>query len=125
AAGEDERELFEVVRHAVELLPPAQRDAVLLHYVDDLSCEEIARLLGTTAGAVRVRLHRARAQLRRELAAVAPLPRTSRRKERVMVELKLEDVLVRVAPDDPSKTVSDQRIVLLREDGADRILPIW
>jgi len=42
-----------------------------------------------------------------------------------MVELKLEDVLVRVAADDSSKTVFDQRIVLLREDGAERILPIW
>jgi uncharacterized protein len=42
-----------------------------------------------------------------------------------MVELKLEDVLVRVAPEDPRKPVSDQRIALLREDAADRVLPIW
>ena len=124
AVADDERELLRTVQDAVELLPPAQRDAVVLHYVDDLSCEEIARLLGTTPGAVRVRLHRARAQLRRELAPLAPVPiRTT--KEKTMIEMSLEDVLVRVAPDDETNVVADQRIVLLREQDGDRVLPIW
>ena len=67
-AAAPEADELDVVRDAVAVLAPAQRDVVLLHYVDDLSCDEIARLLGTSPGAVRVRLHRARAQLRRELA---------------------------------------------------------
>jgi RNA polymerase sigma factor (sigma-70 family) len=124
-AFDEDRELLELVREAVELLPAGQRDVVLMHYVDDLSCEEIANLLGTTTGAVRVRLHRARASLRRELAPLAPAPVTRVGKERTMVEMKVADVLVRVAEDDVTKPVDDQRIVLLKEEQGERILPIW
>ena len=123
--GGEDRELLELVREAVALLPPGQRDVVLMHYVDDLSCEEIANLLGTTPGAVRARLHRARASLRRELAPLAPAPVTRVGKEQTMVEMKVADVLVRVAEDEPSKPASDQRIVLLKEGAGERILPIW
>lgn len=121
----EERELLQTVQDAVALLPPAQRDAVLMHYLDDLSCEEIARLLGTTAGAVRVRLHRARAQLRRELAPLAPAPLTSTPKEATMIEMDVDDVLVRVKEEDPSKPVDQQRIVVLRERDGERLVPIW
>jgi bifunctional DNase/RNase len=124
-AFDEDRELLELVREAVELLPPGQRDVVLMHYVDDLSCEEIANLLGTTTGAVRVRLHRARASLRRELAPLAPAPVTRVGKEPQMVEMKVADVLVRVGESDVTKPVADQRIVLLKEEGGERILPIW
>jgi RNA polymerase sigma factor (sigma-70 family) len=117
-------EVLDVVRRAVELLPPGQRDVVLMHYVDDLSCEEIARLLGTSPGAVRVRLHRARAQLRQELAPLAPVPLETTKEER-MVPVRVEDVIVRVAVDDPSQLVAEQRIVLLREEEGERVLPIW
>jgi RNA polymerase sigma factor (sigma-70 family) len=123
--SDEDRELLELVREAVELLPPGQRDVVLMHYVEDLSCEEIANLLGTTTGAVRVRLHRARASLRRELAPLAPEPVTRLRKDEKMVEMKVADVLVRVAEDDTTKPISDQRIVLLKEERGPRILPIW
>ena len=119
-----DRELLREVREAVDLLPPGQRDVVLMHYVDDLACDEIARLLGTTSGAVRVRLHRARTQLRRELAPLAPV-QIERRKEPTMTPMTLDDVLVRVAPDDPASVVADQRVVLLRENAGERVLPIW
>ena len=123
--ADGDRELLELVRAAVALLPAGQRDVVLMHYVDDLSCEEIANLLGTTPGAVRVRLHRARALLRRELAPLAPVHVPQRRKETQMVEMKVADVLVRVSEDDATKPVADQRVVLLKEEGGERILPIW
>ena len=123
-AVEEDRELLRAVQDAVDLLPAGQRDVVLMHYVDDLACEEIARLLGTTPGAVRVRLHRARAQLRRQLAPLVPLPLPAK-KEVTMVEMKVEDVLVRVASADEPEVVGHQRIIVLaeREDG--RVLPIW
>jgi RNA polymerase sigma factor (sigma-70 family) len=121
----EERELLRTVQDAVALLPPGQRDVVLMHYVDDLSCEEIARLLDTTAGAVRVRLHRARAQLRRELIPLAPARLVPITKEAVMIEMTVEDVMVRVATDDPSQLVADLRIVLLGERDGGRRLPIW
>lgn len=121
----EDRELLRTVQDAVALLPAGQRDVVLMHYVDDLSCEEIARLLSTSPGAVRVRLHRARAQLRRELAPLAPVSMISTKEELPMVEMNLEDVFIRVAPDDPAQPVSEQRVVLLREADGERLLPIW
>jgi uncharacterized protein len=121
--GFEERELLELVRDAVDVLPSGQRDVVLMHYIDGLSCEEIAALLDSSPGAVRVRLHRARRQLREQLAALAPPP-TPKEKIR-MIEMRLEDVIVRVAEDDPMKVVADQRIVLLKEADGDRLLPIW
>ena len=42
-----------------------------------------------------------------------------------MIEMKLEDVLVRVAEDDPTTLVTDQRIVVLKEGDGERLLPIW
>ena len=123
-ATSEDHELLRAVQDAVDLLPAGQRDVVLMHYVDDLSCDEIARLLDTTPGAVRVRLHRARAQLRRRLAPLAPVP-IEPRKEQRMIPMTLDDVLVRVAPDDPSSVVADQRIVVLREEDGERLLPIW
>jgi hypothetical protein len=115
---EDLFEEREVVRSALRVLPAAEREVVVLHYVDGLSCDEIAALLDRSPGAVRVRLHRARARLRAELSAFEP-------KEEKMLDVRLEDVLVRVAPDDAGKVVGDQRIVLLRETEGDRVLPIW
>jgi RNA polymerase sigma factor (sigma-70 family) len=110
------------VRESIALLPPHERDVVVLHYVDGLSCEEVGALLGRSPGAVRVRLHRARARLREELAPFAIEERRHEREERVMVEMKVDDVLVRVSGDE---VVEDQRIVLLKEAGGDRVLPIW
>jgi RNA polymerase sigma factor (sigma-70 family) len=121
----DEREFLGTVADAVRLLPSSQRDVVLMHYVDDLSCEEIARLLGTNAGAIRVRLHRARAQLRRELAPLAPTPLVPARKEVPMIDMTIDDVLVRVGSTDEPKVVAEQRIVVLQERDGDRLLPIW
>ncbi len=42
-----------------------------------------------------------------------------------MIEMALEDVIVRVGTDDSSKLVWDQRIVVLREKDGQRRLPIW
>src|SRR6266702_1353660 len=96
--GFEERELLLLVRDAVDILPPGQRDAVLMHYIDGLSCEEIAVLLGSSPGAIRVRLHRARQQLREQLATLAPPP--TPKEEIRMIEMRLEDVIVRVAEHD-------------------------
>lgn len=54
----------------VRVLPAAQREAVVLHYLCDLSIQQTADLLGTTQSAVKNRLLRARNQLSGELAAV-------------------------------------------------------
>jgi RNA polymerase sigma factor (sigma-70 family) len=116
------REVWSLVASAVNVLPAAQRRAVLLHYVDGLSCEEIAALLGEPAGTVRVRLHRARARLRDRLSSLAP-----RREAPAMIEVTVEDVVIRVLTGEDREEVSSRslRIVLLREKGGGRVLPIW
>lgn len=42
-----------------------------------------------------------------------------------MIEMALDDVIVRVDTEDPEKLVWDQRIVVLREKEGSRRLPIW
>jgi RNA polymerase sigma-70 factor (ECF subfamily) len=49
---------------ALRQLSPAQRGAVVLHYEADLPVQEVARRMGTSAGAVRVHLFRGRRRLR-------------------------------------------------------------
>ncbi len=52
---------------ALSGLPESQREVVLLHDLEGWRHREIAELLGTSEGAVRVRLHEARRRLRTEL----------------------------------------------------------
>jgi RNA polymerase sigma-70 factor (ECF subfamily) len=55
---------------ALATLAPKVRLCVFLHYYADLPVGEIARLTGSTRTAVKVRLHRARSQLRVALTDV-------------------------------------------------------
>ena len=61
-------ELSETVRRAVARLPPLQREALLLFQYEELSLAEIADVVGADVNAVKARLHRARASLRKSLA---------------------------------------------------------
>jgi RNA polymerase sigma-70 factor, ECF subfamily len=56
----------------LERLSPANRVVVVLRYWHDQSIEEIARTTGDSIGAVKVRLHRARQALAREMTAPSP-----------------------------------------------------
>jgi len=51
----------------IEKLPVAQRSAIVLHYVEDFSLEEIAGIAGTKVGTVKSRLHYAKRALRKLL----------------------------------------------------------
>jgi RNA polymerase sigma factor (sigma-70 family) len=53
---------------ALDGLPPAERNAVRLHVLDDLPYDDVAHELATTPGAARVRVHRGLTRLRRLLA---------------------------------------------------------
>ncbi len=53
-----------LVRKAIDQLPEGYRTVLLLRDIEDLSTEEVARLLEMTPNAVKVRLHRARQALR-------------------------------------------------------------
>ena len=57
----------QAVRDALETLPESQRTVLTLHYFGGMTCEEIARFIGTSRGAVLDRLYRARLQLKKEM----------------------------------------------------------
>jgi len=63
------------VRRALLGLPPEHRAVLVLHDVQDLPYEEVARILGVPVGTVKSRLHRARVALGRELRGEAEAER--------------------------------------------------
>ena len=66
------------VWRALGELSPDQRDVVVLFYFDDLTTEEIAKILGVAHVTVRTRLSRARGRLRGILDDYSPEPMTQR-----------------------------------------------
>lgn len=58
------RETREMVRNAIEQLPDAFRDVLLLRDIEGLDTDQTAQILGINPGAVKTRLHRARQALR-------------------------------------------------------------
>ena len=55
------------VRDAVDTLPPTHREVLVLRDVAGMDSEEVCAMLGITAENQRVRLHRARAAVRKML----------------------------------------------------------
>ncbi|VVM05744.1 ECF RNA polymerase sigma-E factor [Methylacidimicrobium cyclopophantes] len=62
-----DKERIDLVERAIASLPPKQRLAVLLKGYEDLSYEEIGRVLGLSLSATRALLFRARESLRKSL----------------------------------------------------------
>ncbi len=57
----------ERVQQAILKLPPQQRGVVVMYYINDLSLQEIADVLGIPVGTVKSRLHYGRRALRKHL----------------------------------------------------------
>jgi RNA polymerase sigma-70 factor (ECF subfamily) len=64
----ERNELGALLRSAIEGLPAIYRNVVLLRDIEEMDVRETAAALGISEGAVKVRLHRARALLQRDLA---------------------------------------------------------
>jgi RNA polymerase sigma-70 factor (ECF subfamily) len=64
----EQRELSNVVRCAVQELPPDLRVVVQLYYLEDWSTDQVARFLSLPLTTVKWRLHHARRTLRPRLA---------------------------------------------------------
>jgi RNA polymerase sigma-70 factor (ECF subfamily) len=58
---EEETEFMKLL----DMLPTPQRSALVLHFVEDFSLEEIAQITGTTLGTVKSRLHYGKKALRK------------------------------------------------------------
>ena len=67
-------EIAEQVQSAVTMLPPRQREVLILFEYEELSLEEISEIVGVDVGAVKSRLFRARTRLRNSLAAFVTSP---------------------------------------------------
>lgn len=57
-------EIADLVGSAVQSLPPLQREALVLFEYEEMSLEEIARIVDAEVGAIKSRLNRARENLR-------------------------------------------------------------
>jgi len=62
-----ESELSLQMRRAIDALPPEYREVLVLCEMEDMSYEEIARVLGLSVPAVKTRLHRARQKVKQRL----------------------------------------------------------
>jgi len=71
AAPVDQRlireQMNECIRGVVDTLPPDYRTVIALSEMQELKDRDIADVLGVSVGAVKIRLHRARAVLKKEL----------------------------------------------------------
>jgi RNA polymerase sigma factor (sigma-70 family) len=63
-------DLAEILQHAIALLPERYRTVVALRYSSDLTFAEIGQVLGLPENTVKTHFQRAKALLRRNLAAV-------------------------------------------------------
>src|SRR5215469_4401315 len=64
----EQREMRELVRRCIALLPDSYRNVLLLRDIEDLDNREVALMLDARPGTVKVRLHRARQALRSLIA---------------------------------------------------------
>jgi RNA polymerase sigma factor (sigma-70 family) len=116
-------ELRELMRRAVAELPPGQRAAVLLFHLSGLTHAETAALLGVEVGAVKTRLHKARATLRRRLRSVwqEEVVEMATAGDSQAIEVRVADV--RRPPAEAGKP--RHHVVVLEEIAGTRRLPIW
>jgi RNA polymerase sigma factor (sigma-70 family) len=127
--GPDERaelaELAAGVRAAVAHLADGQREAVYLFYLQGLTHREVAAELTISVGAVKARLHQARAALTPSLA-----PLITTQEETVMAATVSNpawaDVFVtEIRRGDPGDPAHPMHVMVLAERDGPRRMPIW
>ena len=99
---------------AISTLPTGQRDAVVLFHLANLPQETVAARLDTGVGALRTRLHKARATLRERLSAAS---QTDTQEDPV------PDKALPARITDVRRTPAGRHVVLLATE--DHELPIW
>lgn len=124
----EEREMRRHVLRAVMGLSPGERAVTLLFYYEQHTMQEIAQSLSISITAVKGRLHRARNQLRAQLASlyeVLPQERHKQREQRKKREKvskqHMRPITIASVREHPT---TQQHVVVLKDD-TDRKLPIW
>ena len=77
----------EVVGYLLEKLPARERTVVVLHYLSEMSCEEIGDFLEMSPNTVKSRLHRARKRLKKEAPIVHEILGGSQHSEDLMEDI--------------------------------------
>jgi RNA polymerase sigma factor (sigma-70 family) len=118
-------DLAAAVRAAVAQLPEGQRRAVLLFYLQGLTHREVAAELAISVGAVKARLHQARAALSPTLTPLITTheeaPMMTAAASRAWSEVSVAEIR-RSEGDDLEHR---KHIIVLAESGGSRRLPIW
>jgi RNA polymerase sigma factor (sigma-70 family) len=112
------------VRGAIGALADGQRGAVRLFYLQGLSHQEVAAELGISTGAVKARLHQARAALAPRLVQFTALPEVcamTTEEAAEWTEVAVSEIR-RTHHEDP---LQREHVMVLAERDGDRSLPIW
>jgi RNA polymerase sigma-70 factor, ECF subfamily len=76
----ERREVCALLQKAIAELPPIYREVLVLRDIEELSIEETARMLSLGISAVKVRLHRGRLMLQKDLAPKLTLANPKKRR---------------------------------------------
>jgi RNA polymerase sigma factor (sigma-70 family) len=121
ASQAESNELSAGVRAAVAGLPVGQRAAVALFYLAGLTHGEIAEELGTSPGAVKTRLHKARAVLRAPLHDLYQEHIAMTDQTQELIPMRVAELRRTAAPSPDAA----RHIVFLEDDAGEHRLPIW
>jgi RNA polymerase sigma factor (sigma-70 family) len=111
------------VHRAVAALPDGQRQAVLLFYLQGLSHREVAADLGISVGAVKARLHQARAALAPKLAQITDIPEVATVTMTDATEW-IDATVTEIRRSQGEDPWPPWHIMILHERGGERRLPI-
>jgi len=115
-------EFSQQLRAAIRALPAGQRQAVALFYLAGLTHAETARELGTRPGAIKRRLHKARAALRASLNDIYPeQEETQMTNPSGMIRVHVAGLRRTAA----TNTAAERHVMFLEDGSGDRRLPIW
>lgn len=112
------------VRGAIAALADGQQHAVQLFYLQGLSHREVAAELGISVGAVKARLHQARAALAPRLVQFTALPEVCTVTATEAAEW-VEVVVSEIRRTSDEDLLQRKHVMVLAERGGDRRLPIW
>lgn len=127
-------ELALEVRAAVAQLAPGQRQAVLLFYLQGLTHREVAAELAISVGAVKARLHQARAALTPSLATLIEEETMTTASSPAWIDVTVTEVRKgqpvdrqanRQAGDTEAGETRPQHVMVLAERDGERRLPVW
>jgi RNA polymerase sigma factor (sigma-70 family) len=120
----EEREQYQSVLNAVNMLSPGDRDILLLFYYAQLSLSEVVAMMNIPAGTVKVRLHRARQRLKTVLLEHYPEVIPPEKRREIMVRVTIADV-IKVEWKEGQEQPFENFVIVLYDEAGRRLMPIW